>query len=186
MSTQTADRLVFPGVATAGELADQVIAARGEPSWEAPDDVADLRDLVRGLLDLNAGRDLRVRLGGRFFEVVITSSGAGAREAVEVMDRHQGRCGPVIDDPRNGWFYWLVPPGSTSRWTPHPSAVCLGAPHVLTMPPPERRAGPRPFWHRPPASDRLVPAGPLWDLLVHYRPEPAPHPHLEQHLGITV
>ena len=25
-------------------------------------------------------------------------------------------CGPVIEDPESGWFYWLVPPGSCARW----------------------------------------------------------------------
>ncbi|WP_344603899.1 hypothetical protein [Streptomyces glaucus] len=145
----------------------------------------DLAAAIRALLGVEARRNTRVRLGGNVFDVVITGAGLQARRAVAVMDQVQGRCGPVIEDPESGWLYWLVPPGTSSRWAPHPHAVCLGAPHTLTLPPLNRNAPPGPYWLRPSASDRLVPAGPLRDALDRFRPEPAPHAALEAVLGIT-
>ncbi|MEU6510986.1 hypothetical protein [Streptomyces sp. NPDC046942] len=148
-------------------------------------DMADLAEVIRTLLAVEARRDTRIRLGGNLFDVVITSSGTQARSAVAVMDEIQDRCGPVIEDPENGWFYWLVPPGSSHRWAPHTHAVCLGAPHTITLPSLHRTAPPGPHWHRPSASDRLVPPGPLHDALTRFRPEPTPHAALAAQLGIT-
>ncbi|MER6074656.1 hypothetical protein ABT187_38750 [Streptomyces sp. NPDC001817] len=148
-------------------------------------DMADLADVIRTLLAVEARRDTRVRLGNNLFDVVITSSGVQARAAVAVMDQVQGGCGPVVVDPESGWFYWLVPPGSSARWEPHTHAVCLGAPHTIMLPSLNRRVPPGPYWFRQSASDRLVPPGPLWDALARFQPEPTPHAALAARLGIT-
>ncbi|MFE6335226.1 hypothetical protein ACFVOK_18710 [Streptomyces sp. NPDC057798] len=147
-------------------------------------DMADLADMIRTLMAVQAGRDTRVRLGGHLFDVVITGSGVQARCAVALMDEIQGGCGPVIEDPEGGWFYWLVPPGSAARWTSHPHAVCLGAPHTITLPSLNRTVPPGPYWFRPSASDRLVPTGPLRETLAQIRPEPTPHAALAARLGV--
>lgn len=105
---------------------------------------------------------------------------------VTVIDEVQGGCGPVIEDPENGWLYWLVPPGSRARWAWHGHAVCLGPPHTITLPSPSRRAAPGPYWLRAPTGDRLVPMAPLWDALAQFRPEPTPHAALAARLGISV
>jgi hypothetical protein len=146
-------------------------------------DMADLADMIRTLLAVEARRDTRVRLGGHLFDVVITASGVQARSAIALMDEIQGGCGPVIEDPEGGWLYWLVPPGSSTRWTPHPHAVCLGAPHTITLP--SLNVPPGPYWVRPSASDRLVPTGPLREALAQIRPEPTPHTALAAQLGIA-
>lgn len=148
-------------------------------------DMADLAELIRTLLAVEARRDTRVRLGGNLFDVVITGSGVQARAVVAVMDQVQGLCGPVIEDPEPGWLYWLVPPGSADRWTSHPHAVCLGAPHTITLPPLNRAMPPGPYWLRPSASDRLVPTGPLCQALTRLRPEPTPHAALAARFGIS-
>lgn len=147
-------------------------------------DMADLAEVIRTLMAVEARRDTRVRLGGNLFDVVITSSGVQARSAVALMDAIQSGCGPVIEDPASGWFYWLVPPGSSSRWEPHAHAVCLGAPHTITLPSLNRTLPPGPYWLRPSASDRLVPTGPLREAVAQLRPEPTPHAALAAQLGI--
>ncbi|MFE7580088.1 hypothetical protein ACFU5Y_00805 [Streptomyces gardneri] len=130
------------------------------------------------LLGIAANQDTSVRLGGSCFDVVVTSSGVQASAAVTFMDEVQGGCGPVVEDTRDGLFYWLVPPGTTSWWEPHTHAVCLGAPFKIMLPslksttPPST---PGPYWLRPSASDCLVPAAPLWRILDQLRPEPTPH-----------
>lgn len=148
--------------------------------------MADLAMAVRAFLAVEAQSAARVRLGGNLFDVVITGSGVQEWSAVAVMDEVQGGCGPVIEDPVNGWLYWLVPPGSCARWAWHGHAVCLGAPHTITLPPLSRRVPPGPYWLRPSASDRLVPVGPLRDALARFRPGPAPHAALTARLGIAV
>ncbi|MFV5994996.1 hypothetical protein ACNPQM_21680 [Streptomyces sp. NPDC056231] len=148
-------------------------------------DMADLAEVIRTLMAVEARTDTRVRLGRNLFDVVITSSGLQARATVAVMDQVQGRCGPVIEDPERGWLYWLVPPGSSALWEPHSHAVCLGAPHTITLPSLNRRVPPGPYWFRPSASDRLVPTRPLRDALAHFRPEPTPHAELAARLGIA-
>jgi hypothetical protein len=147
--------------------------------------MTDLADMIRSLLAIEAREDTRVRLGGHLFDAVVTSSGIQARSAVAVMDEIQGGCGPVIEDPDNGWFYWLVPAGSSHRWKPHPHAVCLGAPYTITLPSLNRTAPPKPYWFRPPPGDRLVPTGPLRDVLAQLRPEPTPHAGLAAKLRMT-
>ncbi|MEV6056924.1 hypothetical protein [Streptomyces sp. NPDC052107] len=169
------------GAQTMRHLVDSAGAAR-EPAA----DMADLAEMIRTLLAVEARRDTTVRLGRNLFDVVITSSGVQARSAVALMDQVQGGCGPVIEDPENGWFYWLVPPGSCDRWEHHTHAVCLGAPHTITLPSLNRRVPPGPYWHRPSASDRLVPMGPLRDALARFRPEPTPHAALSARLGIAL
>ncbi|MDH6629425.1 hypothetical protein M2271_007261 [Streptomyces sp. LBL] len=149
------------------------------------EDMADLAELIRTLLDIDRGQDTRVRLGGTLFDVVITSSGLQACAAVDLMDAVQDGCGPVIEDPESGWLYWLVPPGSYSRWAPHSHAVCLGAPHTITLPSLTRSTPPGPYWVRPPASDRLIPTGPLREALAQFRPEPTPHAALAARFEIT-
>ncbi|MEU0744748.1 hypothetical protein [Streptomyces sp. NPDC006134] len=123
--------------------------------------------------------------GGNLSDVVITSAGLQVRRAVAVMDQAQGGCGPVAEDPENGWLYWLVPPGSADRWAPRSHAVCLGAPHMITLPSLNRTAPPGPYWCRPSASDRLVPLGPLRKAPEQFRPEPAPHAALAARLGVS-
>lgn len=169
---------------TGDEVMQGLIESAG-PSREPAADMADLAEVIRTLKAVEARRDTRVRLGSNLFDVVITSSGVQARSAVALMDEIQGGCGPVIEDPERGWFYWLVPPGSSARWEPHTHAVCLGAPHVITLPSLNRTVPPGPYWFRPSASDRLVPAGPLREALAQLRPEPTPHGDLEDLLGIT-
>ncbi|MFI5682314.1 hypothetical protein [Streptomyces sp. NPDC051636] len=149
------------------------------------DDMADLAELIRTLLDVTRGRDTRVRLGGGLFDVVITGGGSQGHVVATMMDQIQNGCGPVIADPDSGWMYWLVPPGSSSRWEPHRHAVCLGAPHTITLPAMNHQAPPGPYWFRPSASDRLVPVRPLREAVAQLRPEPAPHAALDAHLRST-
>ncbi|MFI7415347.1 hypothetical protein ACIBU0_42605 [Streptomyces sp. NPDC049627] len=169
---------------TGAEVMQHLVESAGAAHQPATD-MADLAEVIRTLLAVEARRDTRVRLGGNLFDVVITSSGFQARGAVALMDEIQGGCGPVIEDPESGWFYWLVPPGSSARWAPHTHAVCLGAPHTITLPSLNRTAPPLPYWFRPSASDRLVPVEPLRQALAQLRPEPTPHAALAAQLGIT-
>ncbi|GGZ82010.1 hypothetical protein ACFOOM_22235 [Streptomyces echinoruber] len=169
---------------TGAEVMQRLIDSAGAARQPAAD-MADLAQVIRTLLAVEARRDTRVRLGGNLFDVVITSSGLQARSAVVLMDEIQGGCGPVIEDPERGWFYWLVPPGSSQQWEPHPHAVCLGAPHTITLPSLNRTVPPGPYWFRPSASDRLVPTRPLSEALAQLRPEPTPHAALAAQLGIT-
>ncbi|WP_256096757.1 hypothetical protein [Streptomyces agglomeratus] len=155
------------------------------PTREPAADMADLAALVRTLMDVRDRRDTRVRLGGNLFDVVITGAGPQAYHVVAQMDVVQGGCGPVIEDPDSEWLYWLVPPGASSRWAPHPHAVCLGAPRVITLPSLSSNRPPGPFWLRRSASDRLVPAGPLREALTQFSPEPTPHAALAAQLGTT-
>ncbi|MEV5762709.1 hypothetical protein AB0L61_38825 [Streptomyces tendae] len=166
------------------ELVQRLVESAGS-AREPAADMADLAEVVRALFAVEARHDARVRLGGRLFDVVITSSGPEAYAAVAWMDEVQGGCGPVIEDHDANWLYWLVPPGSAGQWVPHSHAVCLSAPHTITVPSLNRTMPPGPYWHRPSASDRLVPAGPLREVLARLRPEPAPHAALAARLGIT-
>ncbi|MFE5940541.1 hypothetical protein ACFQ69_34895 [Streptomyces sp. NPDC056470] len=143
--------------------------------------MADLAELLRALLGVTARQDTRVRLGGNLFDVVVTSSGVQARAAAALMDKVQGGCGPVVEDTRDGLLYWLVPPGTADGWEPHTHAVCLGAPPSLGSTTPPRVPGP--YWFRPSASDRLVPAAPLREALARLRPEPTPHDAFAGRLG---
>ncbi|MFJ8589501.1 hypothetical protein ACIRD2_33250 [Streptomyces sp. NPDC093595] len=165
------------------EMMAHLVQAAGT-GREPAADMADLAQVIRTLLGVEAGRDTRVRLGGNLFDVVITGAGPQAQHAIAVMDQVQNGCGPVIEDPESGWLYWLVPPGSCGRWAPHSHAVCLGAPHTITLPALNRYVPPGPFWVRPSASDRLVPTGPLRDALSRFRPEPTPHAALSELLGL--
>jgi hypothetical protein len=149
------------------------------------EDMQDLAAVIRTLLDVEAGRDTRVGLGGSLFDVVVTGAGPQALAAIAAMDEIQNGCGPVIEDPESGWLYWLVPPGSTGRWGPHDHGVCIGAPHTITLPSLSRTAPPGPYWLRPSASDRLVPPKPLRSILAQFRPEPTPHAALAARLGLT-
>ncbi|MFF8989159.1 hypothetical protein ACF09H_04135 [Streptomyces sp. NPDC014983] len=171
---------VLPTQAEMMRAADEAVGAAREPAA----DMADLAEAIRALFKVEARRDARVHLGGSLFDVVVTSSGLEAQSAAVVMDEVQGGCGPVIEDPENGWLYWLVPPGSSERWTWHGHAVCLGAPHTIRLPSLNRRVPPGPYWFRPPASDRLVPVEPLRDTLARFRPMPTPHNPLAAR-GIT-
>lgn len=147
------------------------------------EDMAGLAARVRALLDLDTGRGTRVPLGGDLFDVVITGGGVEGHAVAVVMDEVQRGCGPVIDDPGGGWLYWLVPPGSAEAWELHDHAVCVGAPHTITLPDLSSRATPGPYWLRPCASDRLVPTKPLRRAVARCRPLPAPHSALSLHLG---
>ncbi|MFE6894818.1 hypothetical protein [Streptomyces sp. NPDC057694] len=168
------------------EMMQYLVDSAG-PAREPAADMAELADVIRNLLAVEAGRDTVVHLGGNLFDVVITGGGVQARAVAALMDAVQleGGCGPVIEDSDRGWLYWLVPPGSAARWEPHPYAVCLGAPHTITLPSLNRRVPPGPYWMRPSASDRLVPMGPLREALAQLRPEPTPHAALAAQLGIS-
>lgn len=171
---------------TGAEMMQQLVESAGGARKPAAD-MADLAEVIRTLLAVDAGHDTRVRLGGNVFDVVISSSGLQARGVVALMDEIQGGCGPVIEDPESGWYYWLVPPGSSARWAPHTHAVCLGGPHTITLPSLNRTVPPGPYWLRPPAqvSNRLVPLAPLREALAQIRPEPTPHAALSAQLGIA-
>ncbi|MFF4575685.1 hypothetical protein [Streptomyces sp. NPDC001410] len=169
---------------TGAEVMQHLVESAGA-TREPAADMADLAEVIRTLLAVEARRDTRVRLGGNLFDVVISSSGLQARSVVALMDQVQGGCGPVIEDPDSGWFYWLVPPGSSAQWERHTHAVCLGAPHTITLPSLNRMVPPGPYWFRPSASDRLVPTKPLRDALARFRPEPTPHAALTTQLGVT-
>ncbi|MDX2705634.1 hypothetical protein PV350_22640 [Streptomyces sp. PA03-6a] len=148
-------------------------------------DMGDLAERIRAYIDLAEQREVRMPLGGTLFDVVITGSG-DADAMVAAMDEIQvGACGPIIADPDRGWLYWLVPPGTTARWEPHSFGVCVGAPHILTLPPLARDVPPGPYWLRPRVSDRLVPPVPLRSLLERIRPLPTPHESIAALLGIS-
>ncbi|MEU2969079.1 hypothetical protein ABZ687_29380 [Streptomyces ardesiacus] len=172
-----------PVLATGEETMQHLIESAGAARQPAAD-MADLAEVIRTLLAVEARRDTRVRLGGNLFDVVITSNGPEAYSAVAMMDEIQGGCGPVIEDHDAGWLYWLVPPRSADRWAPHSHAVCLTAPHTITLPSLNRNRPPGPYWYRR-SSDRLVPTGPLCEALAYLRPEPTPHAALAARLGIT-
>lgn len=172
------------------ELMMQSLLQRAGAPGEPAADMADLAELLHTLLAVTARQKTRVRLGGNLFDVVVTSSGFQARAAAAVMDEVQGEggCGPVVEDTRDHLFYWLVPPGTTRRWKPHTHAVCLGEPFRIMLPSLDTTVSPvepGPYWFRPSASDRLVPAGPLWRTLAEFRPEPTPHAAFAARLGIT-
>ncbi|MFJ5877388.1 hypothetical protein ACIQD1_22050 [Streptomyces sp. NPDC093088] len=183
MSTVTVERPVL--VDPTAEQLLRLVDAKAGPVRRPAADMGDLAALVRSFVGIVHGRPTRERLGGGLFDVVITAAGGRARAAVAAMDEAQGGCGGVIEDPEAGWMYWLVPPGSASKWQPHPYAVCLSAPYRITLPPLNRTAPPGPYWYRPSARDRLVPAGPLRAALAQHRPEPAPHEPLAAQLGLT-
>ncbi|MET7391234.1 hypothetical protein ACFYPT_38990 [Streptomyces sp. NPDC005529] len=165
----------MPSTAPAGITVMRSMLDVPEAACQPAADMTDLADLVRTLLAVEARRETRIPLGGNLFDAVITSSGLQARSALALLDEIQDGCGPVIEDPCSGWFYWLVPPGSCRRWTPHTHAVCIGAPHTITLPALDRMVPPGPYWLRPSASDRLIPTGPLREALAQFRPEPTPH-----------
>lgn len=151
------------------------------PAAVAPN-MGDLAARVRSLMDLQHGRPLQLPLGGRFFDVVVTAACPEAHAVVSLMDAIQypghGRldaCGPVIEDPARQWLIWLVPPGTSERWTPHRYGMCLGSPHEFALPPMGHTEPPGPYWLRPCNGDRLVPPAPLREHLDQFRPRPTPH-----------
>ncbi|WP_225828476.1 hypothetical protein [Streptomyces naphthomycinicus] len=152
------------------------------PPHEPAADMGTLADRIRHLMDLAAGQQLTLPLGGRYFDLVVTASGPIAYPVVRLMDDIQkgpddppDACGPVIEDPQRGWLIWLVPPGTSDEWAPHQFATCLGSPHRLALPPMDQTEPPGPYWLRRMRSDRLVPPGPLRQYLDQFRPGPAPH-----------
>ncbi|MFE6782113.1 hypothetical protein ACFVFF_07615 [Streptomyces sp. NPDC057680] len=180
MTTAVAEPLT---VSSGAELINAVIAKSG-PARRPATDMDDLAAVLRRCLAIDHGLHTRERLGGSRFDVVITGADDKARAVVAAMDEIQGGCAGVLVNPGPGWFYWLVPPGSADRWAPHPHAVCLGASHTIKLPPLNHQAPPGPYWYRPLASDRRVPAGPLWDLLAKFQPGSPPHRALADR-GIT-
>ncbi|MER7952080.1 hypothetical protein ABTY59_32280 [Streptomyces sp. NPDC096079] len=172
MSTPLAE---LPVVSSSAELMDIAIKTFG-PRMTPAADMGDLARPLRALLNETNGRSNRVQLGDRF-DVVLTPR---TTAAAALLDDIQQGCGPVIEDPLAGEFYWLVPPGSAERWEPHPRAVCFGAGHTLTLPPLRKTAPPGPYWYRRPywystsMRDRLVPTARLRELLVLLETESAP------------
>ncbi|GHB74247.1 hypothetical protein GCM10010377_75800 [Streptomyces viridiviolaceus] len=105
---------------TGAEMMQHLVETAGA-ACEPAADMADLTQVIRTLLAVEARRDARVRLGGNLFDVVITGAGVQARSAVALMDEIQGGCGPVIEDPENGWLYWLAQ--LRPEPTPHAAAT---------------------------------------------------------------
>ncbi|MFC8715269.1 MULTISPECIES: hypothetical protein [unclassified Streptomyces] len=142
----------------------------------------DLTGRIRDLMALHWQHGLQLPLGGAYCDIVVTASGPEAYAVVTLMDQiqHTGNeradaCGPVIEDPERSWLVWLVPPGTAETWAPHRYAMCLGRPYTVSLPALTVTEPPSPFWLRPCRGDRLVPPGPLWDLLARFRPGPTPH-----------
>ncbi|SNT44464.1 hypothetical protein [Actinacidiphila glaucinigra] len=150
------------------------------------DDMGDLADRIRAYRAIAVQREVRMPLGGSLFDTVITGMGDAAAMVATMDEIQVGACGPVIADPDAGWLYWLVPPGTTARWDPHPYGLCLGAPHILRLPPLARDVPPGPYWLRPCVSDRLLPPVPLRGLLECFRPLPAPHESIAAQLGFPL
>jgi hypothetical protein len=155
-----------------------------DPAAVAPD-MRDLATRVRALMALQSHQVLQLPLGGRFFDIVLTASGPQAYAAMAVMDAVQqsgderaDACGPVIEDPQRSWLIWLVPPGTSERWTPHRYGTCLGRPHHLALPAITATEPPGPYWRRPCRGDRLVPPTALRQLLDQFQPGPVPHEKL--------
>ncbi|MGV9565094.1 hypothetical protein [Streptomyces sp. NPDC003480] len=141
-----------------------------------------LADRIRSMMALQRGVEAVLPLGGHLFDAVITASGPAASAVIAMMDEIQraagdtpDACGPVIEDPQRGWLIWLVPSGTSERWTPHRYAMCLGRPHMLALPPLAQMDPPGVFWRRRLRGDRLAPPEPLRDLLERFQPGPAPH-----------
>jgi hypothetical protein len=141
-----------------------------------------LAERIRSVAAFQRGEEAVFPLGGHLFDAVITASGHAAYGVVAALDKVQrargdglDSCGPVIEDPSLGWLIWLVPPGASEVWQPHPFAVCLGRPRKLTLPPLAERRPREAFWLRRLRGDRLVPPAPLRDLLDRYQPGPVPH-----------
>ncbi|MEU1466048.1 hypothetical protein ABZ467_36555 [Streptomyces sp. NPDC005727] len=162
-------------------------AVFAQPEWGSPGEVAadmgTLADRVRSLMAFQRGGDLVLPLGGFLFDVVVTASGPEAGGVVAMLDEIQRcgqqerphACGPVVEDPERGWLLWLVPPGTSECWAPHRYATCLGRPHQLALPPLAQTDPPGVFWRRRMRGDRLVPPGPLRELLDRFRTGPVPH-----------
>ncbi|MFD3517690.1 hypothetical protein [Streptomyces sp. NPDC058657] len=97
---------------------------------------------------------------GRSFDAVKVPEHVGRRVQKAGVD------GPVISDPAGQTMFFLVPPGTASRWEPTGDAVCLGLNSYLTVPVPEVTAAPGPHWIQPPAEEgQLVDPALLADLL---------------------
>ncbi|MFG3044846.1 hypothetical protein ACGFZR_07940 [Streptomyces sp. NPDC048241] len=145
-------------------------------------DMGSLADRIRQVAALTAGRQVCLPLGGRFFDVVVTASGPEASAVIATLDDLQrtdadapDACGPVIEAPEEGRLYWLVPPGTGAQWQPHAYASCFGRPHQIVLPPMAQMEPPGIYWRRRCRADRLVPVGPLRNLLDRFRPTPVPH-----------
>ncbi|MER5599905.1 hypothetical protein [Streptomyces sp. NPDC002265] len=156
-------------------------------------DMGDLAARVRSLMDLQQGRVLRLPLGGRFFDIVVTASCPEAYAVVRLLDQVQhtsdgqiDACGPVIENPARQWLIWLVPPGTSETWAPHRYAMCLGRPHQLALPPMTQTEAPGPYWLRQCRGDRLVPPTPLRDFLDRFQPGPAPHEEILANILCTI
>ncbi|MGQ4344101.1 hypothetical protein [Streptomyces sp. SAS_275] len=181
MRTQLPQRAPADHPATAAPVNFQTVTERFAPG-DVATDMRDLATRVRSLLSLQQGQDLRLPLGGRLFDIVVTASCPEAYAAVALMDEVQhvpgeraDACGPVIEDPERRWLIWLVPPGTSDTWAPHRYGTCLGRPHELALPSPAQAEPPGPYWLRPCRGDRLVPPASLRDFLDRFQPGPAPH-----------
>ncbi|WP_406738561.1 hypothetical protein OG365_24395 [Streptomyces sp. NBC_00853] len=128
------------------------------PPCAPASDAADLTAAVRRLLHQEASGEVELRLGARTFELVVTARGRRSDHALALMDMWQPEgCGPVVDDPGRPFRYWLVPPGTASRWE-NGFGRCVAHGRVV-MPPLDRDRPPGPFWVRPWDRHRLVGAG---------------------------
>lgn len=123
-----------------------------------------------------------VKLGGETCDVVITSASVDALAAVKRMGRIQGATGVPVIVVDGAWLAWLVPPGTTGWWPPHPFALCLGGGAVFDIPARDRRAGPGPYWLRVPRTHFVHPQH-LWRVLMRFQPAPSPQHALPFLLG---
>ncbi|MDR6980819.1 hypothetical protein J2X68_007561 [Streptomyces sp. 3330] len=152
------------------------------PEGSVQSNMGDLAGRIRNLMALQQGQATRIPLGGALFDIVVTANGIDAYTAVTRMDevqREQGgpviACSPVIEARDQGCLFWLVPPGTSQTGEPHLYGVCLGRPHQMPLPAMACTQPPEPYWLRPLRGDRLVPPGPLRDLLARHRPGLVPH-----------
>ncbi|MCD9899760.1 hypothetical protein LUR56_05790 [Streptomyces sp. MT29] len=154
----------------------------------APQPAADMQDLEHAygqLVSVREDRGPRVPLGGRMFDVVVSTGRPGRAAVVQMDDIQLGTCGPVIEDRNSGLLHWLVPPGTASGWDYHGFGLCIGAPYTLTLPAVSHSEPPGPYWLRPCISDRLVPPQQLRPLLYQAGPLPASPSAVQAHLAAT-
>jgi len=80
-----------PAVAlpTGAQVMQHLVESAGA-AWKPAADMADLAEVIRTLLAVEARRDTRVRLGGNLFDVVITGADVRARSVVALTDEIQG------------------------------------------------------------------------------------------------
>jgi len=101
---------------------------------------------------------------GIFADLVLTMAGDAGAALLRSIDRAQPQgCGPVVEYPDEGRLLWLVPRGTTQKWT-SPYGVCLTASATTQLPALAHTSPPGPFWARPLRANHLTDP----DLLAHH------------------